>query len=76
MVLLGVLVAVLPFLGFPGWMKTGFFVALGLVIAVVSYFSGVAYRSGDMNHSMGSSTKPVQEGRTTASKDEHDHPRA
>lgn len=50
MVLLGILIMVLPFLGLPGWMKTGLFVVLGFVIAVVSYFSGVTHRSGDMIH--------------------------
>jgi len=56
MVLLGVLVMVLPFLGLPGWMKTILFVVLGFVVAVVSYFSGVAHRSGDMTTPLHSSS--------------------
>jgi len=44
-IFLGVLVAVLPALGFPTWMRTILFVAIGLGIAVLAYLSSVVYCS-------------------------------
>ncbi len=36
---LGVLIAIIPFTGFPGDVKTAFFVFAGLAIAIASYIS-------------------------------------
>lgn len=44
-ILLGMLVAVLPFLGFPSWMRTILFVMSGLGIAILAYLSSVVYCS-------------------------------
>ena len=44
-IFLGVLVAVLPALGFPSWIRTIFFVLSGLSIAVLAYLSSVVYCS-------------------------------
>lgn len=40
---LGILVAITPFLGFPIFYKDIFFITLGLVIAVIAYFSNIQY---------------------------------
>lgn len=45
MVFLGLLVAVLPVLGFPPGIRTFFLVVSGLVIAVLAYLSSVVYCS-------------------------------
>ncbi|OHA80144.1 MAG: hypothetical protein A2747_00770 [Candidatus Yonathbacteria bacterium RIFCSPHIGHO2_01_FULL_44_41] len=45
MVFLGILVAALPLLGFPGWLRTTLIVSSGLGIAVLAYLSSVAYCS-------------------------------
>ena len=42
-IFLGVLVAVLPALGFPSWVRTIVFVFSGLGIAVLAYLSSVVY---------------------------------
>lgn len=76
MVLLGVLVAVLPYLGFPGWMKRLFFVALGLVIATISYFAGVAHRGDDMMSQINSSAKGARESHGALSESEQRSSRA
>ena len=76
MVLLGVAVMVLPFLGFPGWVKTAFFVVLGFMIAIISYFAGVAHRSADLMPLVGSSVKGTQEGHHIPSENVGEHPQA
>lgn len=45
MAFLGILVAVLPILGFPSWVRTILFVISGLGIAVLAYLSSVTYCS-------------------------------
>jgi len=45
MVFLGILVAVLPLLGFPAWMRTTLIVSSGLGIAILAYLSSVTYCS-------------------------------
>lgn len=40
---LGILLAVMPFLGFPTGAKDVLFVFLGLAIAIIGYFSNVRY---------------------------------
>jgi len=40
---LGILVALMPFLGFPLIVKGIFFVIIGLAIAVIAYFSNIQY---------------------------------
>jgi len=45
MIFLGVVVAVLPALGFPSWVRTIFFVVSGISIAVLAYLSSVVYCS-------------------------------
>jgi hypothetical protein len=44
-IFLAVLVAVLPFLGFPGVVRTALFVVSGFIIAAITYFSSVTYCS-------------------------------
>lgn len=44
-IILGILVTVLPVLGFPAWMRTTLFVLSGLSIAVLGYLSSVVYCS-------------------------------
>ncbi|MDD5152892.1 MAG: hypothetical protein PHS95_02790 [Candidatus Pacebacteria bacterium] len=45
MILLGILVAVFPVLGFPSWIRTAVVVISGLIIAVLAYLSSVVYCS-------------------------------
>lgn len=45
MIFLGILVAVMPVLGFPSWFRTGAVVISGLTIAVLAYLSSVVYCS-------------------------------
>lgn len=45
MVFLGILVAALPLLGFPAWMRTTLIVSSGLGIAILAYLSSVTYCS-------------------------------
>ena len=40
---LGILVALMPFLGFPLIVKDIFFVIIGLAVAVIAYFSNIQY---------------------------------
>ena len=40
---LGILVAIMPFLGFPLVVKDVFFVIIGLAVAVIAYFSNIQY---------------------------------
>lgn len=40
---LGILVALMPFLGFPLIVKDVFFVIIGLAVAVIAYFSNIQY---------------------------------
>lgn len=40
---LGILVALMPFLGFPLIVKDVFFVIIGLSVAVIAYFSNIQY---------------------------------
>ncbi len=45
MIFLGVLVMVLPILGFPSWARTIFIILSGLVISVLAYLTSVTYCS-------------------------------
>ncbi len=45
MIFLGILVMVLPVLGFPSWARTIFIVLSGLGIAVLAYLTSVTYCS-------------------------------
>ncbi len=45
MIFLGILVMVLPILGFPSWMQTIFIVLSGLVISVLAYLTSITYCS-------------------------------
>lgn len=45
MIFLGILVAVLPILGFPSWMRTSLIVLSGIGIAVLAYLTSVTYCS-------------------------------
>lgn len=40
---LGILIALMPFLGFPPIVKDIFFVIMGLAVAVIAYFSNIQY---------------------------------
>lgn len=40
---LGILLAIMPFLGFPAGIKDILFIFLGLIIAIIGYFSNVRY---------------------------------
>lgn len=42
-IILGILLALMPFLGFPIFYKDIFFVVLGLSIAMLAYFSNIQY---------------------------------
>ena len=45
MIFLGILVAVMPVLGFPSWFRTTVIIISGLTIAVLAYLSSVVYCS-------------------------------
>lgn len=45
MIFLGILVAVIPVLGFPSWFRTTVMIISGLTIAVLAYLSSVIYCS-------------------------------
>lgn len=45
MIFLGILVAVLPIIGFPSWARTTLIVLSGIGIAVLAYLSSVVYCS-------------------------------
>ena len=38
-IVLGILIAIIPFLGIPGTWKTVLFIVLGLVIALIAFFA-------------------------------------
>jgi hypothetical protein len=40
---LGILIALMPFLGFPPIVKDIFYVIAGLVVAIIAYFSNIQY---------------------------------
>ncbi|GMQ95493.1 MAG: hypothetical protein BMS9Abin13_610 [Patescibacteria group bacterium] len=42
-IILGILIALMPFLGFPGSAESVFFVLAGLLIAALAYFSSTEY---------------------------------
>lgn len=45
MIFLGIIVAVVPILGFPSWFRTTAMIISGLSIAVLAYLSSVTYCS-------------------------------
>ncbi|MBI5816850.1 MAG: hypothetical protein HZB09_00275 [Candidatus Yonathbacteria bacterium] len=65
---LGILIALMPFLGFPLIVKDIFFVIIGLVIAVIAYFSNIQYCNNcntlveNGKHGIGRSTQSTNGG--------------
>lgn len=65
---LGILVALMPFLGFPLIVKDIFFVIIGLTVAVIAYFSNIQYCNNcnqlveNGKHGISSSNRGIQTG--------------
>ncbi len=65
---LGILVALMPFLGFPPVVKDVFFVVIGLAVAVIAYFSNIQYCNNcnqlieNGKHGVGGNKQPTMSG--------------
>ncbi len=65
---LGILVALMPFLGFPLIVKDIFFVIIGLTVAVIAYFSNIQYCNNcnqlieNGKHGVGGNKQPTMSG--------------
>lgn len=73
MVLLGVSVMVLPFLGFPQTVKTILFAILGFAIAAISYFSSIVYCVNCRQAIHVAERESLRRRATDQSTEQHDH---